>query len=55
MNIAASQARVPRWDAIAEKGDLSVSMDKYYLAAQVLDLTEAFSLLLKSKESLFDD
>ncbi len=38
-----------------EKGDLSVSLDKYYSAADVLGLTAAFASLLKSEESLFDD
>ena len=38
-----------------EKGDLSVSLSKYYSAAEVLDLTAAFNSLLKSEESLFDD
>lgn len=38
-----------------EKGDLSVSLNKYYSAAEVLGLTHPFEELLKAKESLFDD
>lgn len=38
-----------------EKGDLSVSLDKYYSAAKILKLTDAFNELLKSEMSLFDD
>ena len=38
-----------------EKGDLSVSLAKYYSAAEVLGLTAAFDSLLKREESLFDD
>ena len=38
-----------------EKGDLSVSMSRYYRAAEVLELTEPFNQLLKPEASLFDD
>lgn len=38
-----------------EKGDLNVSLAKYYMAAEVLDLTHTFDQLLKREESLFDD
>jgi transcriptional regulator with XRE-family HTH domain len=38
-----------------EKGDLSVSMKKYYSAAEVLELADAFTLLLRNEASLFDD
>lgn len=38
-----------------EKGDLSVSMGKYYQAAQLLDLEQPFKELLKPPVSLFDD
>jgi transcriptional regulator with XRE-family HTH domain len=38
-----------------EQGDLSVAIGKYYSAAQVLGLTDAFNDLLKPEESLFDD
>lgn len=36
-----------------EKGDLSVGIGKYYRAAEVLRLTDAFSELLHLEESLF--
>jgi transcriptional regulator with XRE-family HTH domain len=38
-----------------EKGDLSVTIGRYYRAAEVLGLTNSFSLLLKPEPSLFDD
>lgn len=38
-----------------EKGDLSVSMAKYYQAAQVLGLEAPFAELLRPQTSLFDD
>lgn len=38
-----------------EKGDLSVTIGKYYRAAEVLGLEETFGRLLHVEESLFDD
>ena len=38
-----------------EKGDLSVSMDKYVKAAEVLGLQHAFDALFRQEPSLFDD
>lgn len=38
-----------------EKGDLSVSIGKYYSAARVLGLTDGFERLLQMPRSLFDD
>ncbi len=38
-----------------EKGDLSVSFGKYYQAAEVLGLEQAFEQLFVIEESLFDD
>lgn len=38
-----------------EKGDLSVSFAKYYQAAEVLGLTNAFDELFTLEVSLFDD
>ena len=38
-----------------EKGDLSVSMDKYYRAAELLGCGDAFAALFALPESLFDD
>ena len=38
-----------------ERGELSVTLDKYYSAAKVLNLTHTFDELLKTEESLFDD
>jgi len=38
-----------------EKGDLSVTMGRYYRAAEVLGLTDGFNQLLKPEQSLFDD
>ena len=38
-----------------EKGDLSVSMDKYFEAAALLGLQEGFDQLFKVEKSLLDD
>jgi len=38
-----------------EQGNLSVAIGKYYYAASILGLTDAFHELLKPEESLFDD
>ncbi|MCU5781350.1 putative DNA-binding protein [Alcanivorax balearicus MACL04] len=38
-----------------EKGDLSVSLGKYFQAAKLLGLEEPFHELLKPRQSLFDD
>lgn len=38
-----------------EAGDLSVSMEKYYRAGELLGKTELFSQLLAPTQSLFDD
>jgi transcriptional regulator with XRE-family HTH domain len=38
-----------------EKGDLSVSLAKYYQAAEVLGLEKGFEQLFVLEESLFDD
>lgn len=38
-----------------EKGDLSVTMGRYYRAAEVLGLSDGFDQLLKPEQSLFDD
>ncbi len=38
-----------------EKGDLSVTMGRYYRAAEVLGLTDNFNQLLEPEQSLFDD
>lgn len=38
-----------------ERGDLSVSLDKYYRAAQILGLAASFDGLFKGEASLFDD
>jgi transcriptional regulator with XRE-family HTH domain len=38
-----------------EKGDLSVSIGRYYAAARVLGLTATFDALLAEAPSLFDD
>ena len=38
-----------------EKGDLSVSVAKYYQAAEVLGLTKTFDELFTLNVSLFDD
>ena len=38
-----------------EQGDLSVSIGRYWRAAEILDLTETFAALFVTEESLFDD
>ena len=38
-----------------EQGDLSVSVNKYYAAAEVTQLTDAFNDLFTVEESMFDD
>ena len=38
-----------------EQGDLSVSICKYYTAAEVTQLTDAFNDLFTVEESMFDD
>jgi len=38
-----------------EKGDLSVTLGKYYRAAEVLGLSDGFHQLMKPEPSLFDD
>ncbi|AFT69460.1 Helix-turn-helix domain protein [Alloalcanivorax dieselolei B5] len=38
-----------------EKGDLSVSLGKYFQAAKLLGLEAPFHELLKPRQSLFDD
>ena len=38
-----------------EKGDLSVSIGRYYAAARVLGLSQPFDALLAEAPSLFDD
>lgn len=38
-----------------EKGDLSVTVGKYYRAAGLLGLEDTFDGLLRVEESLFDD
>lgn len=38
-----------------EAGELSVGLDKYYAAAEILDLTEPFLELFKIKPGLFDE
>ena len=37
-----------------EQGDLSVSIGKYYRAAEILGLAESFADLLRLERSLFD-
>ena len=37
-----------------EKGDLTVTIGKYYRAAQILGIAETFDGLLRPAESLFD-
>jgi len=37
-----------------EQGDLSVSLGRYWRAAEVLDLTEPFATLFAVEESLFE-
>ncbi|MES2662024.1 MAG: helix-turn-helix transcriptional regulator [Pseudomonadota bacterium] len=38
-----------------EKGDLSVSIEKYYRAAEVLEIKESFNKLFEIEKSMFDD
>ena len=38
-----------------EKGDLSVSMDKYYRAAELFRIEKQFDTLFTLPQSLFDD
>ena len=51
LRIGVSRATLQRM----EKGELSVTLGKYYRAAQLLDLSQPFEALLKPQESLFDD
>ena len=51
LRIGVSRATLQRM----EKGDLSVSLGRYYHAAEVLGLTAAFLTLLEPRKSLFDD
>jgi len=51
LRIGVSRATLQRM----EKGDLSVSLGKYYRSAEVMNLAPAFMELLKLEESLFDD
>lgn len=51
LRIGVSRATLQRM----EKGDLTVSLGKYYQAAEVLGLTEPFLMLLRPRRSLFDD
>jgi len=51
LRIGVSRATLQRM----EKGDLSVTLGKYYRAAELLDLAQPFEALLKPQESLFDD
>lgn len=51
LRIGVSRATLQRM----EKGDLSVSIGRYYQAAQVLGLEQPFAQLLKPPVSLFDD
>lgn len=51
LRIGVSRATLQRM----EKGDLSVSLGKYYQAAQVLGLDTPFLQLLQPPVSLFDD
>lgn len=51
LRIGVSRATLQRM----EKGDLSVSLEKYYRAAQLLGLDAPFHALLQPKVSLFDD
>lgn len=37
-----------------EKGDLSVSMDKYYSAAKLLELEDGFERLFEQEENILD-
>ncbi|WP_341938585.1 helix-turn-helix domain-containing protein [Marinimicrobium sp. C2-29] len=38
-----------------EQGDLSVTLSRYYRAAELLEMTEGFNQLFVKEESLFDD
>lgn len=38
-----------------EQGDLSVTLSRYYRAAELLDMTQGFDQLFVKEESLFDD
>lgn len=51
LRIGVSRATLQRM----EKGDLSVSLGKYFQAAVLLGLDAPFHTLLKPKQSLFDD
>ena len=51
LRIGVSRATLQRM----EKGDLSVSLGKYYEAACVLQLTDGFDALFERSRSLFDD
>jgi transcriptional regulator with XRE-family HTH domain len=51
LRIGVSRATLQRM----EKGDLSVSLEKYYRAAEVLGLAAPFLTLLSPPKSLFDD
>ena len=51
LRIGVSRATLQRM----EKGDLSVSLGKYFQAATLLGLDAPFHALLKPKQSLFDD
>lgn len=51
LRIGVSRATLQRM----EKGDLSVSLGKYYQAAKLLGLEQPFQDLLKPPVSLFDD
>jgi transcriptional regulator with XRE-family HTH domain len=51
LRIGVSRATLQRM----EKGELSVTLGKYFRAAEVLGLGQSFDALLKPQESLFDD
>ena len=51
LRIGVSRATLQRM----EKGDLSVSLGKYFQAAVLLGLDAPFHALLKPTQSLFDD
>ena len=51
LRIGVSRATLQRM----EKGELSVTLGKYFRAAEVLGLEQFFDALLKPPESLFDD
>jgi len=38
-----------------EQGDLSVTLSRYYRAAELLGMTQGFDQLFVKEESLFDD